>query len=175
MARRIGAAKADFRALRQVWRGSSLSRQRKLKIYQALIESKVTYCLSTACFKQAELRKLDGFQNRCLRCIFRIPQAYISRISNAQVRAQAQLKSLSFTLQQRQLAYLGKILKTSKEAQLHTLSFIPGTLQPATSRYVRRVGRPRTEWIPSLLTVAFQAGGGFSAVRAAALQQPTDV
>ena len=147
------------------------ARQRKVKIYQSLIESKLMYCLSTACFSQAELRKLDGFQNKCLRSILGIAPSYKSRISNAHVRAQAQVQSLSVALQQRQLAYLGKILKTDKEAQLHTVCFIPGTLQPATSRYVRRIGRPRKEWIPSLLPVAFQVGGGFSAVRAAALQK----
>ena len=169
LARRVGAAKADFRALRQVWRGSSLSRQRKLKIYQSLIESKLMYCLSTACFSKAELRKLDGFQSKCLRSILGIAQSYISRISNADVRAQTQVKSLSVALQQRQLAYLGKILKTDKEAQLRTVRFIPGTLQSATSRYVRRIGRPRKEWVSSLLPIAFEEGGGFSAVRAAAM------
>lgn len=29
---------------------------------------------------------------------------------------------------------------------LRRLTFVPGCLQPATGRYVRRVGRPRNEW-----------------------------
>ena len=28
---------------------------------------------------------------------------------------------------------------------------IPGTWQPATDRFVRRVGRPRKEWVPAVL------------------------
>ena len=40
------------------------------------------------------------------------------------------------------------------EVPLQTASIVPGTLQPATSRFIRRVGRPRKEWVPSVLQEA---------------------
>ena len=76
LTRRIGIAKADFRAVRQVWSHSALSRRRKLEICSALIETKLLYALSTGCFTKAELRRLDGFQARCLRTILKILPAY---------------------------------------------------------------------------------------------------
>ena len=54
LSRRIGAAKADFRGLCKVWRHSSLTRAQKLKVYRALVESKLMYALSTCCFVKAE-------------------------------------------------------------------------------------------------------------------------
>jgi hypothetical protein len=41
-------------------------------------------------------------------------------------------------------------------------SFIPGTLEPATNRYVRRVGRPRLEWVPQLLREGYRLAGGMA-------------
>ena len=45
---------------------------------------KLMYSLSCLCLSSADRRRLDGFQNRCLRSIFGIPPAFISRFSSAQ-------------------------------------------------------------------------------------------
>ena len=39
---------------------------------------------------------------------------------------------------------------------MHSSSFIHGSLQAATSKYVRRVGRPRREWVTQVRNKAFQ-------------------
>ena len=52
---------------------------------------------------------------------------------------------------------------------LHSVSFIPGTWEPATNMYVRRVGRPRKEWVPAVLGEA-RARIGNDACLADALQ-----
>ena len=39
-----------------------------------------------------------------------------------------------------------KIAVSSDGDFLRDLTFCPGSLRPATDRYVRRVGRPRSEW-----------------------------
>ena len=62
LGRRIWMAKADFLQLQKVWKHSSLP---------------------------IECRRLDGFQNRCPRCILGICPAFISRISNACVLRRA--------------------------------------------------------------------------------------
>ena len=69
VARKIGAATADFHALDKVWKHSCISRARKLELYVSLIESKLRYALSSAWLLKADLRRLDGFQARCLRKI----------------------------------------------------------------------------------------------------------
>ena len=83
--RRIGMAKRDFLELQKVWKHSSLPRFRKIAIYKALIESKLMYSLSCLCLSSADRRRLDGFQNRCLRGTLGIPPAFISRVSNMEV------------------------------------------------------------------------------------------
>ena len=93
LGRRIGMAKADFLQLQKFWKHSSLPIARKLQIYVALIESKLMYSLSCLCLSAAERRRLDGFQNRCLRCILGIPPAFVSRISNACVLHRCGLSS----------------------------------------------------------------------------------
>ena len=145
--------------LQKVWGHSTLSRKRKLKLYESLIESKLLYGLPCGCLNVADRRRLDGFQARCLRQILKVPPAYYSRISNAAVLRQATLTKASTLLLRRQLAILGRILRCTSDSPLRTTSFIGGTLVPATSQFVRRVGRPRREWIPSVLEAALQITG----------------
>ena len=74
-----------------------------------------------------------------------------SRVSNEEVRRRANVAPLSAKLLERQLLLLGRVLAADPENPLNTASFIPGTWRPATERFVRRVGRPRKEWVPSVL------------------------
>ena len=147
LGRRIGMAKRDFLELQKVWKHSSLSRDRKIQIYKALIESKLMYSLSCLCLSSADRRRLDGFQNRCLRSILGIPPAFISRVPNAEVLRRACYPAATDMLLKRQLLLFGKVLRSAYDHPLHNSAFIRGTLQPATSMYVRRVGRPRREWV----------------------------
>ena len=41
------------------------------------------------------------------------------------------------------------------------LTFCPGSRQPATSRYTRRVGRPRNEWATQMQVLAIRVAGSF--------------
>ena len=40
-----------------------------------------------------------------------------------------------------------KVARAPNNHPLHMAAFIPGTWQPITDKYVRRVGRPRREWV----------------------------
>ena len=135
-------------------------RDRKLRIFQALIESKLYYCLSCAVFTKSALRRLDGFQCRRLRKILGIAPALVSRISNAEVLRRSQHEPASAQLLKRQLLLLGKVVRAPDHNPMKVASFIPSTLEPATNRYVRRVGRPRLEWVPHMLKEAFRITGG---------------
>ena len=66
---KLGAARAEFQKLRKLWNHSSLSKTRKLQIYQAVVVSRLLYGLSSAWLNAVETRRLNGFQARCLRCI----------------------------------------------------------------------------------------------------------
>ena len=85
LARRLGAAQSEFSSLARVWKHSSLSRPKKIRIFDACICSKLSYGLFSAILRKADERRIDGFQTRCLRRILEIPHAYHNRISNARV------------------------------------------------------------------------------------------
>eukprot|EP00959_Pyramimonas_sp_CCMP1952_P372408 7798885-Pyramimonas_sp.AAC.1 len=90
LGRRIGAASADFRILRHVWRRSLLSlRWRLAVVFKSLVESKLLYALPAEYFTTAESRILDGFQARCLRKVLNIKPSFLSRVSNASVSQHA--------------------------------------------------------------------------------------
>ena len=156
LSRRIGCAKADFNSLCRVWKHSSLTTRRKINIYSCLVESKLLYGLSSCCLTVAEQRRLDGFQARCLRLVLRIRPAYYSRVSNKIVLQRAGHTSASSLLEQQQLAMLGKVLRAPRSSLLHTTAVVPGTITPSTSFYIRRRGRPRKEWVPTVLRLAHQ-------------------
>ena len=167
LVRRIALAKADFQCLMSVWRRSALTWKRKLAIYNALIESRLLYGLSGLWLTASQQRKLNGFQNRCIRSIIGIKPAYYSRISNADV-LQRSGHILATNLLKRQLQLLGKVLRAPEGHPLRTCSFVPNSNRPATDRYVRRVGRPCKEWVPEMIKVAVSRFGSWSATESLA-------
>lgn len=112
------------------------------------------YELATASFTVADLRRLDGFHARCIRVIMGISPSYVSRISNAEVLQRAGCQKLSESLKKRQLKLLGSILREPEGGPRKAAAFIPNTKRPATDRYVRRIGRPSKEWVPTILAEA---------------------
>ena len=117
----------------------------------------------------AQQRRVNGFQNRCLRRIVGIAPSCSSRVSNASVLARAGYPSATELLKKRRLQLFGKILRAPEGHPLRVASFIPGTNIPATERFVRRVGRPSKEWIrETILDVISLFGSLHSAVPLAA-------
>jgi len=109
--KRLGMANGDFRILSRVWRHSSLGRHKKLQLLDALIFSKLLYGLPAVWLNAAESRKLNGFQNRCLRVLWGIQPAYFSRVSNAKVLQVTGQHQLTKTLEKRQLLLYGKVAR----------------------------------------------------------------
>jgi len=159
LSRRIGQAKSEFRTLSKVWRRSTLTTKRRLAIFRSMVETKLFYSLSCCCLNVAQQRRLNGFQAKCLRQIMGIPPSFISRASNKEVLRRAGYLEATTSLVQSQLRILGKVLRAPATSQLHSCAFQPGTLQPTTSHYVRRVGRPRKEWIPTVMAEAAGKAG----------------
>ena len=160
LARRLGMAKTDFRELARVWKHSALSRARKIRIFDSLIVSKLLYGLATAWLNTSQRRRLDGFQNRCLRQIWGIKPAYVSRISNREVLFRTQQSPLTTLLKKQQLILFGRVARAPEDSLLRKATFCPGALRPAADRYVRKVGRPRLEWASQVYKEAVAAAGG---------------
>jgi hypothetical protein len=151
LVKRIAMAKKDYLALSNVWRRSSLTWRRKLAIFSSLIESKLLYGLSSICLTVAQERKLNGFQNRCLRGIIGVKPSYVSRVSNATVLERSGHTLATHLLRRRQMQLLGRVLQSGEGHPLRAVTFIPGTDYPLTERFVRRRGAPGKEWLRTVL------------------------
>ena len=76
---------------------------------------------------------------------------FLSRISNLTVLRLAARQPLSEVLLKRQVRLLEKVISSPVGNPLREVSFIGSTLHPASSKYIRKVGRPRMEWITSTM------------------------
>ena len=121
-----------------------------MQIYVALIESKLLYSLSSMCLTVAGQRRFGGVQNKFVRSILGTKPAYYSRVSNADVLGRSGHTKATTLLLRRQLLLYGKILRTPEQHPMRKAAFLHGSSYPATSKYVRRSGRPRKEWVSSV-------------------------
>jgi len=159
IARKVGAASATFKALQSVWKHASISTARKLKLFEALVQSKLRYAVASAWLLKSDLRRIDGFQAACLRKILKIPSAFYSRISNQRVREQSGLQQLALTVRRLQLRLLGQVLTNPSKKHLRTVAFQADTVVPLTDAFIRRVGRPRQNWTDQLMSMMQKAAG----------------
>jgi len=162
--RRLGAGWSDFCKLSRLWKHTTLSRARKLQILQAVISSRLLYSLGSAWLNVAELRRLNGFQCRCLRPILGIKPSFISRVSNSTVLQQSGQIPYGRQLLRQQLLLFGRVARAPPTHPLRKLTFVPGSLSPATGHYVRRVGRPRNEWAVMLEKEARKVHANFNVI-----------
>jgi len=151
LSRKLGTAAGDFRKLCAVWSHSGVTRARKLWYFNSLIVSRLLYGLATIWLVTAQRRRVDGLFARCLRRIMGIPPAFISRVSNAKVFAQAGVRPLSHQLLQKQLRLLGKVAFSPAGSPLRRDTFVDDSLRPQIGRYIRRIGRPRQDWTSCVL------------------------
>ena len=142
---KLGISWAEFSKLHCLWRYSCLTLQRNVRIFQAVVASRLLYGLSSAWLNVAEVRRLNGFQARCLRKLVGVKPAFISKTSNAVVLERAGQVSFGQQLMKQQLLLYGRIARSPDSDFLRSLAFSPGSLDAATSRYIRRIGRPRNE------------------------------
>ena len=153
LSRRIGSAKADFALLSKLWGHSALTWPHKLRIFSALVESKLYYALGACVLTKADERRLNGFQNRCIRQILNIKPAFVSRVSNVEVLSRAKYKSASDILGERQQSLMRKVLRATAGHPLRTCCFVGSTTYPLNDFYVRKLGRPYNEWVKHVTSV----------------------
>ena len=159
LGRRIGEATRSFEALRRVWSHASISIRRKVKIFDSCVVSKLAYGLQSACLNQAERRRVDGFQARCLRQILRIPPSFVSRVSNDTVFERARAIRVSKQILLQQMVYFGHLARRGDSDPVKALIFAPGSFQPLPPPTCRRQGRPRASWVKTVHSECLKAAG----------------
>ena len=164
-----------------MWRHASITKKRRIAIYKACVFQKLLYCLDTSWLTAAAGRKLDGFHARCLRKICKVEHSYVSRLSYAEVLAEAGEQPLTATLRYRQLKIFGRITLMPDEALMlvggyttpHSPPLQRSVIGSAWLRQIHCKMGWRVEWLVVMLharvaDVQKKRGSGKELLRAAA-------
>ena len=68
---RVVKARGAFMRLKKIWSSHSISRRTKVRLYKTLVKPVLMYGCETWKIKKCDEKKIDVFQSRCLRRIFR--------------------------------------------------------------------------------------------------------
>ena len=113
----------SFQSLSQakvIFQKKALSLAWKSQVYNATVKAQLMYGLETSALIVVQLNKLDTFQQRGLRAILNIEPAWISRVSNDSVMAQAvealgkDIRLFSVETRAKKVLLLGHILRTTQ-------------------------------------------------------------
>ena len=132
---RIGRASATFGQLFKIWRGK-ISLKTKLCIFNAVIISTLLYGSEKWATTNSEEKRLDVFDNRCLRRILEI--RWFHRVRNTTVRERTGQTPASSLLNTRRLKWFGHVSPMGQERLPKALS----QWRPENAK--RRRGRCRT-------------------------------
>ena len=113
---RIVKARAVFANLRHLWRQKGISLELKGRVYNTTVRAVLLYASETLALRSEDLRRLQTFDNRCLRSVARI--TWHRKVSNVEVRRRIFGNAgIDDTLEKRislhRLRWLGHVLRMS--------------------------------------------------------------
>lgn len=139
---RISKANQAFAMLKPIWRSTILSIHTKIRIFKSNVLSVLMY--GSECWKTSisTEKKLEVFQNRCLRRILKI--FWPNTISNEDLRNRTDTVKIKETIKVRWWRWLGHVCRTTSNSLLRTaLHWTPqGT---------RNRGCPKETWHRTVL------------------------
>ena len=154
-----------------------MTRARKQLVLESCVFSKLLYGLESCVLLKADRGRIDGLQARCLRRIFKALPAWLSRVSNADVRERARAPPLSSILLERQLGLYGKLARDSAESLPRRMVFEdiqPTSCLPRNWKSPRARGRPRLQWTTYLYAEALAVAGNDPDTLQSLLQNPSE-
>uniref|UniRef100_A0A914UPB0 Reverse transcriptase domain-containing protein n=1 Tax=Plectus sambesii TaxID=2011161 RepID=A0A914UPB0_9BILA len=135
---RIGKAAAVFKRMRPMWSSASINEGIKIRLFTTIIVPTALYGCETWRHTERIAKKLNVFQQRCLRRIFRI--SYLEHKTNDKVLKRANVHQLEAIVTERRMRLAGHVLRMNDDRH-------PKTAMRWTPRNgKRRVGAPRITW-----------------------------
>ena len=156
----INAAWITVMKLDIFWRKAPVTIKWKLRVLDAVINSKVLYGTETLVTAQSDYNKLDAFQIRIFRKMLRIKHSYWSHVKNEEVMNTAKERAahfdknieiipLSTRLKQRIVKFYGHIIRSDPNTdQIRQIS-INDEGDRIKVRCKKRTGRPKLKWYNS--------------------------
>ena len=166
IAERIKQTTITWKRLNLIWKIGKCTTKTKLKYYNAVVKTKLTYALETMFLTKTQLRKLDTFQLKGLRQILKMHTTYIERANtNKEVRTRAadflwpnkekakardRIQKISKQVKQAQTTLFAHTLREEPTAPTRKATFKGNKARPNISS-TKRVGRPRKNWTVQLM------------------------
>ena len=165
---RISAAWLTVMKLDLFWRKAPVTLKWKLRVLDAVINSKVLHGMETLVTSQSDYDKIDAFQVIIFRIILKIKHSYWSHVKNETVTATAENRAqhiekqnidivpLSTKLKQRIVEFYGHILRSDPETdQIRAIS-IDEDGNRISAQKPWRSGRPKLRWYDTARPLVIQ-------------------
>ena len=144
--RRIILARLAFKSLNNLWRQTNISIKTKLRIFTTNVLSVLSYGAETWKSNKSIEKRLNTFQNHCLRNILKIKCS--EHVTNEELLKRAKTKPLSSIIKRRRLTFLGHVLrKISNNIGKQTFNF----LLKNNIQGKRKQGRPKDIYKKTIL------------------------
>ena len=96
---RTGKARRAFVKPNRIWSSSSVSKKTKIRLYKTLVKPVLMYGSEIWKMSESDAKKIDVFQNRCLRRVMKIK--WQDKISNRELLERANVERLSEEVRRR--------------------------------------------------------------------------
>jgi hypothetical protein len=145
---RKGQAWGAFWKLKNIWYAKHLEPKLKINIYKVAVLSILLYGAETWTITPVMEREINGFGTNCLRIILGIRR--IDRVTNEEVYSRTQQSALINTVRQRQLGYLGHVLRIAdKEEPAKKFALY----EPKENHGSRKRGPPKLRFRPYIASL----------------------
>ena len=106
---RINKARGSFLKLREVWSARKIKLATKMKLFNAVVKSAVLY--SSECWAMTKTleKRLQVFQQKCLRRILKI--FWPNGLTNEEVLQRTGQKDIAIEVKERRLRWFGHVLR----------------------------------------------------------------
>lgn len=142
--RRIQISRSSFGRLYPIWCNRKIRLTTKLRLFNSVVLPVLLYGSETWTLLASNIRTLDAFHRKCLRCILGI--RWFDRIRNEDVYAKAgDPTPLSITVKRRRMQLLGHVARY--DDTIPAKKMLLSAILPRPSNWRRARGRPRLTWI----------------------------
>ena len=134
---RLKKARQAFGALRNIWKSGKISKRTKTRIYKTNVLPVLLYGSESWKITKTIAKKLEAFQNKCLRRILRI--FWPNRTTNAEIRCSTGIQPVSEIIDHRRWRWIGHVTRMESNS-------ITKTALRWTPAGHRKKGRPMETW-----------------------------
>ncbi|KAL7831358.1 hypothetical protein SRHO_G00308610 [Serrasalmus rhombeus] len=140
-----------MKRLSNIWQAGNISRKTKASLFKSLVLSILLYGCEAWKLTKGDEEKLDIFQTKCLRRIFRI--RWQQHVSNRKVLEMAGAEKISEEVRRRRWNWIGHVLRRDRNDDC-------AVALEWTPEGSRKRGRPKTTW--RRMVEAERNGAGWS-------------